>query len=44
MMLDWGVHLIDQLMMMYADRRWFSVQCDMYHVAYQECDDGFRLI
>ena len=44
MMLDWGVHLIDQLMMMYADKAVVSVQCDMYHVAYQECDDGFRLI
>lgn len=44
MMLDWGVHLIDQLMMLYADKAVISVQCDMYHVAYKECDDGFRLL
>ena len=44
MMLDWGVHLIDQLMMMYADKKVKSVYCNMYHVNYQECDDGFRLL
>ena len=43
MMLDWGVHLIDQLMTM-IPRPVVSVSCDMYHVNYQECDDGFRLI
>ena len=42
MMLDWGVHLIDQLMMMNPTPV-TSVFCDMYHVAYQECDDGFKL-
>lgn len=43
MMLDWGVHLIDQLMMMNPTKV-TSVYCDMYHVAYKECDDGFKLI
>ncbi len=43
MMLDWGVHLIDQLMTM-IPRKVTTVTCDMYHVAYKECDDGFRLI
>ena len=43
MMLDWGVHLIDQLMMMNPTPV-TSVYCDMYHVAYKECDDGFKLI
>ena len=42
MMLDWGVHLIDQLMMMNPTPV-TSVFCDIYHVAYQECDDGFKL-
>ena len=42
MVLDWGVHLIDQLMMMNPTPV-TSVFCDMYHVAYQECDDGFKL-
>lgn len=43
MMLDWGVHLIDQLMMMIPSKV-SSVYCNMYHVAYKECDDGFQLI
>lgn len=43
MMLDWGVHLIDQLMYMLPNPV-VSVYCDMYHVAYEECDDGFRLV
>ena len=43
MMLDWGVHLIDQLMML-IPRPVVSVNCEMYHVAYKECDDGFKLI
>ncbi len=43
MMLDWGVHLIDQLMML-IPRPVVSVSCEMYHVAFQECDDGFKLI
>lgn len=44
MMLDWGVHLIDQLLYMMPDKRVTSVYCDMYHVAFKECDDGFKLI
>ena len=43
MMLDWGVHLIDQLMTM-IDAKVTSVYSNMYHVKYQECDDGFKLI
>lgn len=42
MMLDWGVHLIDQVMTMYADCKVISVYCKMYHVNYKECDDGFK--
>ena len=42
MMLDWGVHLIDQLMYMNTSPV-TSVYCDMYHVNYAECDDGFKL-
>lgn len=44
MMLDWGVHLIDQLVMLFAPEKVVSVYCDLYHVAYQECDDGFKMI
>lgn len=42
MMLDWGVHLIDQLMMM-NDTPVTAVYCQMYNVNYAECDDGFKL-
>ena len=42
MMLDWGVHLLDQVVMMYAPHKVTSVFCKMYHVNYQECDDGFK--
>ena len=42
MMLDWGVHLIDQLLYM-IPRPVVSLTCELYHVAYKECDDGFRL-
>lgn len=44
MMLDWGVHLIDQIVQLWPQERITSVYCDMYHVNYKECDDGFRMI
>ncbi len=43
MMLDWGVHLIDQLLVLMSGHKVTSINCQMYHVAYEECDDGFRL-
>ncbi len=43
MLLDWGVHLIDQMTNMMPDKKVTSVYCDMYHVAFKECDDGFKL-
>lgn len=42
MMLDWGVHLIDQLMYMY-DAKVTSVFCKMYSIEYSEVDDNFHL-
>lgn len=42
MMLDWGVHLIDQLMFM-VDEKVVSVYCKMYSIEYSEVDDNFRL-
>ena len=42
MMLDWGVHLIDQLMYMYSEKV-VNVFCKMYSVHYPEVDDNFRL-
>ncbi len=42
MMLDWGVHLIDQLMYM-TDEKVTNVFCKMYSINYPEVDDNFRL-
>lgn len=42
MMLDWGVHMIDQLMYM-LDEKVVSVYCKMYSIEYAEVDDNFRL-
>ncbi len=42
MMLDWGVHLIDQLMYM-VDEKVTNVFCKMYRIQYPEVDDNFRL-
>lgn len=43
MMLDWGVHLIDQAVQLFEEETITSVYCTLYHVAYTACDDGFRL-
>lgn len=42
MMLDWGVHLIDQIMYMVPEKV-TNVFCKMYSVHYPEVDDNFRL-
>lgn len=42
MMLDWGVHLIDQLMYM-IDEKVTSVFCKMFSIDYPEVDDNFRM-
>jgi len=42
MMLDWGVHLIDQIMHM-IDEKVASVYCNMYFIEYPEVDDSFCL-
>lgn len=42
MMLDWGVHLIDQIMYMYPDAKVTNVFCKMYEIHY-DVDDNFRL-
>ena len=44
MMLDWGVHLIDQLMHMYPDVKVTSVYCTKNSLQYPEVDDNFRLV
>lgn len=42
MMLDWGVHLIDQLLYM-IDQPVTNVFCKMYSIEYDDVDDNFRL-
>ena len=42
MMLDWGVHLIDQLLFMISEPV-KTVYCKMYSLEYDEVDDNFRL-
>lgn len=42
MMLDWGVHLIDQIMYMYPEKV-TNIFCKMFSVNYPEVDDNFRL-
>lgn len=42
MVLDWGVHLLDQMNMMLGKRKLVSVYAQMTNVTNQEVDDGFR--
>ena len=43
MMLDWGIHLIDQ-MLLTVDDKVASVQCDYSYREGEEVDDGFDLL
>lgn len=43
MMLDWGVHIIDQLLMI-VDDEIDTIYATMQHVTNDEVDDGFRMI
>ncbi len=43
MMLDWGVHLIDQIMMMIPEKV-VSVYTHMFSIKYPEVDDYFKLL
>lgn len=42
MMLDWGVHLIDQIMYMVKGKV-VNVFCRMYSIMYSDVDDNFRM-
>lgn len=42
MMLDWGVHIIDQMLDMFQEPV-KQVYAKMHHVCYDEVDDGFNL-
>ena len=42
MMLDWGVHLIDQILQIFKEKI-VSINCVTTHITNTEVDDGFRL-
>ncbi len=43
MMLDWGVHLIDQMVNIVYDRKVKRVYCRFDHITNDEVDDGFKM-
>ncbi len=42
MLLDWGVHLIDQILQIFTEKI-IKVYCTFSHITNQEVDDGFKL-
>ncbi len=43
MVLDWGVHLIDQMLGIVYDRKVEKIYCRLDHLTNDEVDDGFKL-
>ncbi len=43
MLYDWGVHLIDQILMLFHEVKITSVYCEFDHITNKEVDDGFKL-
>ena len=43
MMLDWGVHLIDQMLGIVYDKKINRIYCRCDHITNYEVDDGFKL-
>lgn len=43
MILDWGVHLIDQMLGIVYDRKVEKIYCRCDHITNYEVDDGFKL-
>ncbi|MBE6795964.1 MAG: Gfo/Idh/MocA family oxidoreductase [Ruminococcaceae bacterium] len=44
MLLDWGVHLLDQILMLNEGKKLLSVYATMTNITNDEVDDGFRAI
>ena len=42
MVFDWGIHLLDQALMMTLPRKLKSVYAELTNVTNENCDDGFR--
>lgn len=43
MMMDWGVHLLDRILVM-VPQKVTSVYCRLTNITNEECDDGFTII
>ena len=43
MVYDWGIHLLDQCLMMTQPRKLMSVYAELTNVTNEKCDDGFRV-
>ena len=43
MLYDWGVHLIDQILMLFSNVKLKTVFCEFDHITNAEVDDGFKL-
>ncbi len=44
MVLDWGVHLFDQMLTLMGERKMLSVYAECTNITNFECDDGFKAI
>ncbi|MCR4614807.1 MAG: Gfo/Idh/MocA family oxidoreductase [Clostridiales bacterium] len=42
MVFDWGVHLLDQALMLMEDSKLLSVYATLTYITTDDCDDGFR--
>lgn len=44
MLYDWGIHLIDQILMIDPENKLDRLYCEFEHITNEEVDDGFKLI
>ena len=44
MLYDWGIHLIDQILMIDPDNKLCNLYCEFEHITNHEVDDGFKLV
>jgi len=44
MLLDWGIHMLDQMLQLMGTRRCLSLYAQLTHVTCEEVDDGFRVL
>ena len=44
MILDWGIHLFDQMFLIAGNRKLKSIYATLSYVTNEECDDGFKVI